>query len=108
MGVSLAASRKRDVRAGHSARSASLHQYLHRATGQAMRLCGRRYSTLTTAPALWRSRNQNNTRTRTSGMVPLYAARVQDLGPDDWPSSNAECADTRRKSRRAGCYAGLG
>src|SRR3954447_4532743 len=47
-----------------------------------MRLCARRYSTLTTPPALWRSQNQNNPRTR-RGMVPLYAARVQDLGTDD-------------------------
>ena len=34
-------------------------------------------------------------------MVPLYAARVQDLGPMTWPCSNVARADTLRSYGRA-------
>ena len=53
------------------------------ATGQAIRLCRRRYSALTTPAVTGCSRESEQSKNGAGGMVPLYAARVQDLGPDD-------------------------
>src|SRR4051794_36024769 len=50
------------------------------ATGQAIRLCRRRYSALTTPAVTGCSRESEQSENGAGGMVPLYAARVQDLG----------------------------
>jgi hypothetical protein len=47
----------------------------------------------------WESEQTKNL---AGGMVPLYDARVQDLGPAITSSSNAARADTWPKSRQAG------
>ena len=53
--------------------------------------CGRRYSTLTTSPEVRCSWESEQSKNGAGDMVPLYAARVQDLGPvsvNQFSSSN--------------------
>src|SRR4051794_37314214 len=83
MGVSLAASRKRDARTGHSAHSASLHQYPAQSNRASYPLVRKAILHLddTARPMAFSESEQS--KNGAGGMVPLYAARVQDLGPDD-------------------------
>ena len=83
MGVSLAASRKRDARTGHSAHSASLHQYpaqSNRAGYAPVRTAILHLDDIAGSMAFSESEQSKN---GAGEMVPLYAAQVQDLGPDD-------------------------
>ena len=107
MGVSLAASRKRDAHTGHSAHSASLPQYPAQSNRAGYPLVwkgGVRLDDTAYPMAFSESEQSEN---EAGEMVPLYAARVQDLGLMTWPCSGAAHAGTRRNFRRARCYAGL-
>ena len=72
-----------------------------RATGRAIRLCGRRYSALTTSPALWRSRNQNNPRTEPARWCRSMLRGCRIWGLMTWPCSSVAHADIPRSFRRA-------
>src|SRR5215210_7655040 len=77
------ASRKRDARTGHSAHSASLHQYpaqSNRAGYPLVRKAILHFDAIAGSMAFSESEQSKN---GAGEMVPLYAARVEDLGPDD-------------------------
>jgi hypothetical protein len=77
------ASRKRDARTGHSAHTASLHQYPAQSNRAGYPLVRKAILRLddSTGPIAFSESEQS--KNEVGGMVPLYAARVQDLGLDD-------------------------
>src|SRR3954468_7588265 len=83
MGVSLAASRKRDARTGHSAHPASLHQYPARSNRADYPLARKAILHLDALAGPMVFSESEQSKNGAGGMVPLYPARVQDLGPDD-------------------------
>ena len=76
------ASRKRDARTGHSAHHARLHQYpqSNRAGYPLARKAILHLDDIAGSMAFSESEQSKN---GAGEMVPLYAARVQDLGSDD-------------------------
>src|SRR3954468_1318831 len=79
------ASRKRDARTGHSAHSASLHQEIAQSNRAGHPLVWKAILHLDAIAGAMVFSESEQSKNGAGGMVPLYAARVCDLGPDDVP-----------------------
>src|SRR3954467_8367603 len=99
------ASRKRDARAGHSAHTASLPHNRQPSNRPRYPLAQKAILHLDAIAGLMVFSESEQSKNVAGEMVPLYAARVQDLGPDDVAVFNVARADTLRSFRRAPCYA---
>src|SRR5690348_14736464 len=77
MGSGVAASRKRDARTGHSAHSASLHQYLAQSNPAGYPLERKAILHLDDIAGSMAFSESEQSRNKTGGMVPLHAAWVQ-------------------------------
>ena len=73
----------RDQRTGHSAHSASLHQYPAQSNRAGYPLVRKAILHLDEIAGSMAFSESEQSKNEAGGMVPLYAARVQDLGPDD-------------------------
>src|SRR3954471_20672036 len=77
------ASRKRGARGGFSAHSGSLHQYPAQSNRAGYPLVRKAILHLDAAARPMAFSESEQSKNKAGGMVPLYAARVQDLGTDD-------------------------
>ena len=74
----------RDQRTGHSAHPASLHQYPAQSNRAGYALVWKAILHLDDIAGSMAFSESEQSKNEAGGMVPLYAARVQDLGPDDF------------------------
>ena len=100
-GFGIAASRKSGPHADHSARPASLHQYPAQSNRAGYPLVRKGILHLDDIASSMAFSESEQSKNRASEMVPLYAARVQDLGPDDMAVFKLEPAAISRSYGRA-------